>query len=284
MILNRNRSSCDSGSGKMPSCSYGFWVAITRNGSGRGCVRPSTVTVRSCIASSSDACVRGGVRLISSARRMFVNTAPGMKTFSPIFTVLTPVISSGEVSGVNWMRLNWAPSTWAMARQSSVFALPGGPSIKTCPRANAATSSSSTASPWPMTTLPTSSRARSRRLSRFSYGRAVTCDMLPSRIDPSVVRYFRFDGLSPPPARSAESIIYFSNRPSANGTCAATLVARPLTGRPIRSTSAAIQADLSRAGFCGYNERSRNDIRGRPGFDVVDSPVELRAEVPGRPR
>src|SRR5215211_8915869 len=26
------------------------------------------------------------------------------------------------------------------------------------------------------------------------------------------------------------------------------------------------------------------DIRGRPGFDVVGSPAELQAEVPGRPR
>ena len=32
---------------------------------------------------------------------------------------------------------------------------------------------------------------------------------------------------------------------------------------------------------CGYNT---GDIRGRPGFDVVGSPVELQAEVPGRPR
>src|SRR5207249_52532 len=28
----------------------------------------------------------------------------------------------------------------------------------------------------------------------------------------------------------------------------------------------------------------RKDIRGRPGFDVVGSPAELQAEVPGRPR
>src|SRR5207247_2805932 len=28
----------------------------------------------------------------------------------------------------------------------------------------------------------------------------------------------------------------------------------------------------------------RKDIRGRPGFDVVGSPAELQADVPGRPR
>ena len=32
----------------------------------------------------------------------------------------------------------------------------------------------------------------------------------------------------------------------------------------------------------GYNQGT--DIRGRPGFDVVGSPAELQAEVPGRPR
>ena len=33
---------------------------------------------------------------------------------------------------------------------------------------------------------------------------------------------------------------------------------------------------------CGYN--TTEHIRGRPGFDVVGSPAELQAEVPGRPR
>ena len=37
------------------------------------------------------------------------------------------MISSGAVSGVNWIRLNCAPSTCAIARPSSVFALPGRP-------------------------------------------------------------------------------------------------------------------------------------------------------------
>ena len=32
----RNRSSCDSGSGKVPTCSCGFCVAMTKNGSGSG--------------------------------------------------------------------------------------------------------------------------------------------------------------------------------------------------------------------------------------------------------
>ena len=51
----------------MPSYSIGFAVASTWNGSGSGNVSPSTVTWRSCIASSRADCVFGGVRLISSA-------------------------------------------------------------------------------------------------------------------------------------------------------------------------------------------------------------------------
>ena len=56
-----------------------------------------------------------------------MKTAPGTKTCSPARIVLTPVSSAGVVSGVNWMRLNVAPSMCAVARASSVFALPGRP-------------------------------------------------------------------------------------------------------------------------------------------------------------
>jgi hypothetical protein len=46
---------------------------------------PSTVTCRSSIASSSAAWVFGGVRLISSASRMLVNTGPGRNSNSLVF-------------------------------------------------------------------------------------------------------------------------------------------------------------------------------------------------------
>jgi hypothetical protein len=80
--LSRKRSSCASGSVYVPSNSIGFWVAITRKGSGRGRLAPSTVTCRSSIASSSADCVFGGVRLISSASSRLVNTGPSRKTRS----------------------------------------------------------------------------------------------------------------------------------------------------------------------------------------------------------
>ena len=60
----------------MPSYSTGFCVAMTMNGSGSGRDLPSSETCRSSIASSSDDCVFGGVRLISSASSRFVNTGP----------------------------------------------------------------------------------------------------------------------------------------------------------------------------------------------------------------
>ena len=89
-----------------------------------------------------------------------------------------PVSSAGVVSGVNWMRLNFAPSMCAVARASSVFALPGGPSSRTCPRASAATSSSSTARSCPMTTFAISAFARSRRSMRLSYGASTSNDTI----------------------------------------------------------------------------------------------------------
>jgi len=78
-----NRSRWASGSPKVPSCSTGFWVAMTKKGSGRAWVSPSTVTWRSPIASSSAACVFGGARLISSARTTLANTGPGANSNSP---------------------------------------------------------------------------------------------------------------------------------------------------------------------------------------------------------
>ena len=59
-ILKKNRSSCASGSGYVPSISSGFWVASTKNGSDSVYCCLATVTRCSCIASSSADCVFGG--------------------------------------------------------------------------------------------------------------------------------------------------------------------------------------------------------------------------------
>ena len=79
-----NRSSWASGSGYVPSYSMGFAVASTWNGAGRLNVWPSTVTWRSCIASSSAAWVLGGVRLISSPMSTLVKTGPSWNSNVPL--------------------------------------------------------------------------------------------------------------------------------------------------------------------------------------------------------
>ncbi len=100
-ILNKNRSSWASGRGYVPSCSIGFWVASTKNGSGRAWRRPPAVTWRSCIASSKAAWVLGGVRLISSARTRLAKIGPCTKRSSraPRLTVFVEHLGAGDVAG-----------------------------------------------------------------------------------------------------------------------------------------------------------------------------------------
>ena len=102
----------------MPSNSMGFWVANTVNVADSGCPTPSIVTVRSCIASSSAACVFAGARLISSASTRSAKIGPGRNVNSraPLKSV-TPVMSAGIKSGVNWMRWNLTSSERQHAHQ-----------------------------------------------------------------------------------------------------------------------------------------------------------------------
>src|SRR5581483_11689860 len=67
-------------------------------------------------------------------------------------------MSAGSTSCVNWMRRKPMPSAVANALASVVFAMPGTPSRRTCPRARAASSRSSTVSSYPTTTRPISRR------------------------------------------------------------------------------------------------------------------------------
>ena len=75
--LNINLSICASGNGYVPSCSIGFCVASTKNGSFSFLDSPITVTVCSCIASSNADCVLGVALFISSANIMLLNIGPG---------------------------------------------------------------------------------------------------------------------------------------------------------------------------------------------------------------
>src|SRR5215470_5399755 len=83
-ILSMKRSICASGSGYVPSDSIGFCVAMTRNGSGTGCVSWPIVTWRSCMTSSSADWTFAGARLISSASRKLQNTGPSSVSNPPV--------------------------------------------------------------------------------------------------------------------------------------------------------------------------------------------------------
>ncbi len=113
----------------------GFWVAITKNGLGRGWVMPPKVTCLSCMASSRALCTLAGARLISSARRNWVNTGPLRASNVPFSgrKIMVPVRSAGRRSGVNWILEKPALTQEESVRAARVFASPGTPSINTCP-------------------------------------------------------------------------------------------------------------------------------------------------------
>jgi hypothetical protein len=105
-----------------------------------------------------DACVFGGVRLISSARTTLANSGPAMNLNSraPVerFSSMTsvPVMSAGIRSGVNWMRLKSSDRHFASVEIMSVLASPGTPSRMQWPRLNMAMSNSSMTSSCPTIT------------------------------------------------------------------------------------------------------------------------------------
>ena len=113
------------------------------------------VTCFSCMTSSRAAWVLGGVRLISSAIRMFVNTGPRTNLMNrcPLEVsssrISVPLMSEGIRSGVNWIRLKSRSSTPAREAMRMVLAVPGGPWIMQCPPASTAASTCSMASSSP---------------------------------------------------------------------------------------------------------------------------------------
>ena len=96
MSFIRKRSSCASGRGYVPCDSIGFWVAMTMKGAGSGREMPSTVTCRSCIASSSALCVFAGARLISSAKRSCAKMGPATKVNA--FALPVEDVRAGDVA------------------------------------------------------------------------------------------------------------------------------------------------------------------------------------------
>ena len=157
------RSICASGSGYVPSDSIGFWVAMTRNGSGTRCVVSPIVTWCSCITSRSADCTFAGARLISSASRKLQKTGPRWVSNEPVSAryIRVPTRSDGTRSGVNWMRLKDPPRTLAAVLMVSVLASPGTPSIRRWPPASRQVNTRSSISSCPAITRLISKRARS---------------------------------------------------------------------------------------------------------------------------
>lgn len=182
---NRNRSSWASGSGKVPSCSSGFCVAITRNPGDRGRVWPPAVTCRSPIASRSADCTFGGARLISSTSRSVLKTGPGRNSIrrSLGWKTWVPVMSAGMRSGVHWIRAKLPASPDDRRRTARVLASPGAPSIRTCPPARSAIIRRSTSCARPI--RPASISDMSRRAG--SARRASPASMCSAVSDPPII-------------------------------------------------------------------------------------------------
>src|SRR5829696_3167444 len=113
------------------------------------------------MASSSAACVFGGVRLTSSASSRLVKTGPSRKRKLPASSTSWPVTSDGIRSGVNCTRRVCRSRAAATALTRSVLATPGTPSSRTWPRTRRAATSPESTPSWPTTTFPTSSRSAS---------------------------------------------------------------------------------------------------------------------------
>ena len=188
-----NRSSSASGSGYVPSNSIGFCVANTVKLSGSSCEVPSTVTRRSCIASSSAACVLAGARLISSPRTRSPKIGPGRKLNAarPGQQAHARDVRRHEI-GRELDAPELEPEREARVRTSRVLAVPGTPSSSTWPRASSAATASRTAAGWPSTTPrerlhqigQRRPRARwPRRVAAESGRRSCRRELLPQRFD-----------------------------------------------------------------------------------------------------
>src|ERR1044071_7017256 len=129
------------------------------NGMSSVWVVSSIETWPSLIASSSADCVRGVVRLISSASTMLAKIGPCRSSNTlPCWSYTdTPTMSDGNRSLVNWMRRNVPPSAAASARASVVLPTPGMSSINRWPRDSRVTMAARIDSGLPRTTVATAS-------------------------------------------------------------------------------------------------------------------------------
>src|SRR6476619_1300932 len=138
----------------------GFCVAKTVKNCDRGCVEPSMVIWRSSMASSTAACVRGGMRLTPSASRRSVKRGPRCKENALVerFNTLLPMMSAGIRSEVHCTRRNSRSNRRAKLLMTSVLAIPGTPSSRAWPPHNTVSRHWLINSSWPTITLASSVR------------------------------------------------------------------------------------------------------------------------------
>ena len=128
-----NLSSCESGRLLVPDESMGFWVAITKKGSGNLWVSPSIETLFSSMASKKALCDFGLPLFNSSAKTIFVKMGPFWKISFSSFKILYPKISLGNKSDVNWILLKFKPKFNVIVFASVVLPDPGLSSINMLP-------------------------------------------------------------------------------------------------------------------------------------------------------
>ena len=114
--------------------------------------------------------VLGEARLISSAMTTLANTGPGRNSNSrvPWLKIVTPLMSEGRRSGVNWMRRQSPFALAAMARARVVLPVPGTSSSRMWPWVSIATSASRTTSDLPRTAASTEAAMPSNSSARMT--------------------------------------------------------------------------------------------------------------------
>jgi len=110
------------------------------------------------MVSNRAACVFAGARFISSIKIILEKIGPFLNSNSAVFTlnIDVPKISLGIKSGVNCILLKAVFSVFAKSLAVTVFAIPGTPSISTCPFTRRETISSSIKFSCPIMTLESS--------------------------------------------------------------------------------------------------------------------------------
>src|ERR1700686_3161060 len=138
----------------------GFCVAKTVKNCDKGCVAPSMVIWRSSMASSTAACVRGGLRLAWAARSRSVKSGPrcSAKLLVERLSTLLPMMSAGIRSEVHCTRRNSRSNSRAKLLMTSVLAIPGTPSSRAWPPHKTVSRHWLIISSWPTITLASSVR------------------------------------------------------------------------------------------------------------------------------